>query len=327
MVGLIVVTAGARAQVPQTPGSFANAVISAQQLAATLESTLRFLSGAAEALGGNRARIDLTAVEASNTDDETQQQLELAARTNELQAERIAREHFERRFGIAAIAALAAISLLFMFLFFSLRRLYRALSTRNRELETHRRALANANDMLELQTKALYQAATTDALTGVDNRTHALEQLDLLCAECNLDGRELTVLMIDFDHFKQINDRYGHATGDRILIEGVRAMRGVLAQDCIFGRFGGEEFIVAFSGRDAQASHAIAESLRCCACETILALFPKQVSGATISIGIATLSSLPRPAQAKDIVEVADRAMYAAKSAGRNRVMHLHDAA
>ena len=277
-----------------------------------------------EELLGVRSTRQLAAVEVRKAREQAEQQLELAARTNELQTERLQHAHLERTYSIAAIVGLAAISLLFMFLFFGLRRLYRALAARNREIDTQRAALSEANRLLERQATALYQAAISDPLTGVYNRAHLLGQLKLMLAGCEVDERDMALLMIDFDNFKQINDQHGHLTGDRVLVETLRAIRGQLGPESLVGRFGGEEFIVAFTDRDMDASRQIAERLRRSVATAMATLMPELKSMTTISIGVALLSQLSSPRKLETLIDAADRAVYAAKAAGRNQVKGMH---
>jgi diguanylate cyclase (GGDEF)-like protein len=273
-----------------------------------------------EELLGVRSTRQLAAIEVRKAREQTQQQLDLAARTNELQAERLDLGRRERMYDIAAIVGLTVVLAVFVFLFFSLRKLYRSLAARNREIESQRAALSVANERLEGQAEALFHAAITDPLTEVSNRAYLFDRLGVMLAECNDMQREMSVLMIDFDNFKQINDRHGHLAGDRILVETVRTIRSQLAPGSLIGRFGGEEFIVAFADRDARESRQIAERLR----ETVVSVMNELMPGLrptpTISIGIALLSQMPPISKVDALIDAADRAVYAAKLGGRNQV-------
>ena len=144
-------------------------------------------------------------------------------------------------------------------------------------------------------------------------------------AACLASGRELAVLVIDFDHFKQINDVLGHLFGDRALIAGVAAMRSCLEPDDVLGRFGGEEFVVALEGRSAEAARALAERLRE-QVKSTLAGFGLRETGVTVSTAWHARAT-SRPGCRCPARHAADRAMYAAKAAGRNRVERFADAA
>jgi diguanylate cyclase (GGDEF)-like protein len=148
-----------------------------------------------------------------------------------------------------------------------------------------------------------------------------MRQLDARIADCARNGGELAALLIDFDHFKRINDAHGHLYGDRVLIAGVQALRQWLEPGDLLGRYGGEEFIVAVSGGDATHAMRVAERLRERVAEAMTGFLPEANGTVTISIGIALLSRLSRPARLESLIEAADKAVYAAKSAGRNRVV------
>src|SRR5207344_2635348 len=122
---------------------------------------------------------------------------------------------------------------------------------------------------------------------------------------------ELALLLIDFDHFKQVNDTQGHIFGDRVLITGVQAMREALRPEDVLGRYGGEEFVVAVRGHDDNEVLAIAERLRTRAADALKSFAPQLDPNATISIGIATLSHLPLPHKVTALIDAADHAVYA----------------
>ena len=125
-------------------------------------------------------------------------------------------------------------------------------------------------------------------------------------------------LMLDIDHFKKINDTYGHAGGDEVLKEFANRLRRGLRGIDLCGRFGGEEFLVAMPDTDAEAANMVADRLR-----RFIADEPFKVAmgslPVTASIGVTTVRA---PADtSKDMLDRADRSLYAAKGAGRNRVM------
>lgn len=268
-----------------------------------------------ELLGMRSSRL-LAAIEIRKVREQSQQRLELAERANELQAERLKLGRQERWYGIAAIVALIAILAVFAALLLRLRRLNADLAARNDQFDRQRVALTHANRLLEEQARSLYRAAITDSLTGVHNRSYLLGELNRLFAQCRKAQRDLTLLLIDFDHFKLVNDRYGHLAGDRLLVAAVQVIREELPADCLFGRFGGEEFVVAFAGRDERASRALAERLRRAVAERMAHADPPP----TISVGAAMLRTMPAADAIDVLIDAADRALYLAKQAGRNRV-------
>ncbi len=273
---------------------------------------------------GTSANRRLSALEGQYARAAAEQKLALVTKDNQLQAARLQQEQLQRRYGLAALGGLSLLLALLAWRFFGTRRLNRALAQRNEEIEAKRVALAEANQRLEHQTEQLFHAAITDSLTGVFNRGQLMRQLDARFNDCVRDGRELALLLIDFDHFKQVNDKQGHLFGDSILVAGVKTLRDWLEPDDLLGRYGGEEFIIAIGGRDAAQVHAAAERLREKVAETLAILAPHLDPRATISIGAALLSQLPAPQKLVGLIDAADQAVYAAKAAGRNRVQLMH---
>ncbi|MEP6939731.1 MAG: diguanylate cyclase [Rudaea sp.] len=273
-----------------------------------------------EDLLGARANRRLSALESQYARAAAEQQLALVTKDNQLQAARLDREQLQRRYALVAIGGLSLLFALLGWRFFGVRRLNRVLEMRNVEIESKRAALSGANLRLQHQAQQLYQAAITDPLTGVFNRGHLMRTLDTLLADCAQDGHDLALLLIDFDHFKQVNDRFGHIFGDRVLIAGVHALREWLEPQHLLGRYGGEEFIVALAGHSQDEVRAIAERLRTRVAESLDAFAPNLDPRVTISIGVASLSQLPLPHRVPPLIEAADQAVYAAKELGRNQV-------
>jgi diguanylate cyclase (GGDEF)-like protein len=199
-------------------------------------------------------------------------------------------------------------------------RFNQALSLRNEEIERQRAALGDANATLQRQAADLYQAATTDSLTGVSNRRYLLEQLDQRMRECESTHRPLALMLVDFDNFKQINDLRGHLFGDQVLVAGARAMRESLDDEDLLGRFGGEEFIAVIRDKDCADILACAERLREHVASKLAWFAPDLSEIATISIGLTFLADFEAPARSAALLDAADRALYIAKKDGRNRV-------
>lgn len=177
-----------------------------------------------------------------------------------------------------------------------------------RKLSAGNRALAHANAQLA-------QLSRRDALTGLANRRHF--QAAMRAGEGRLDG---ALMLIDVDHFKQINDRYGHASGDAVLIEVARRLRQVLREDDLIVRWGGEEFLVRVAPGDGADAEALAARLL-----AVLADAPVSVAGGSIpvsaSIGFATFPLAPAAWSPpwEQALELVDTAMYLAKAHGRHR--------
>jgi diguanylate cyclase (GGDEF)-like protein len=274
-----------------------------------------------EDLLGTRASRRLSALESQYARAASEQKLVLVTKDNQLQTVHLQEDELRRNYGLAAMAGLLAVLALLLWRFIGVHRLNNALSLRNAEIEAKRAALSEANQRLEHQAEQLYHAAITDPLTGVFNRGHLMRQLDALVGDCVHDHRELAVLLIDFDHFKQLNDARGHLFGDRVLVGGVQTLRQWLEPGDLLGRYGGEEFIAAIPGRDLPEVRMRADRLRVRVAETLSTFAPELKSIATISIGVAMLSQLPKPVRLESLIEAADKAVYKAKANGRNQVM------
>ena len=171
-----------------------------------------------------------------------------------------------------------------------------------------------------LRTKAvrdgLVEKAARDGLTGLLNRRELELRADSAVALALRHGRSLACLMIDVDHFKQINDRYGHAAGDAVLREAARRLASVCRASDVVARYGGEEFVLLLPEADRYAAVAVAEKLR-----AALSDRPFDVGETTLtvtaSIGVAAWDEPMMTRQA--LFEAADEALYLAKERGRNR--------
>lgn len=166
--------------------------------------------------------------------------------------------------------------------------------------------------------QALYDAATTDALTGARNRTAFARDARQQVSLCRRNGLDLTVGMCDADHFKQVNDRYGHPGGDFVLQELARVVRGEIRDEDLFARYGGEEFVLALPRIGAVAARECFERIRK-AIEDHEFRYEGRTIAVTVSIGICTRRGGDMRS-VDELVEIADRALYRAKRAGRNRV-------
>jgi len=164
-------------------------------------------------------------------------------------------------------------------------------------------------------TRQLHAAATTDSLTGLANRMHSVQLAEEALAHGHATGRPTTLLLLDLDHFKQINDRLGHPAGDRVLQRLAEVIRASLRSGDIAGRLGGEEFIVLLPHTDAQAAQAIGERLR-----ARMAASCADLGGVTCSIGLATTADAGHRIRLDALYARADTALYRAKQAGRNRI-------
>ena len=166
--------------------------------------------------------------------------------------------------------------------------------------------------------KDLENLATTDGLTRLYNRRTFLQRAESEFERSRRYQRPLSVLMLDVDHFKNVNDSYGHETGDRVLRVLADACRKSLRQQDVVGRYGGEEFVAFLPETSSEIAQEVAERLR----ESVAALgvaSPSGVVKVTVSIGVATAGR--STAAVAQLINAADQAMYEAKQQGRNRVV------
>ena len=173
-----------------------------------------------------------------------------------------------------------------------------------------RERLADANARLE-------RLARTDSLTGLFNRRYVTEQLQLICASARRHHFPVAVLMVDIDHFKNLNDTFGHAAGDEAIRHVADRLAASLRTEDLAGRWGGEEFVLVLPHTAHDEAMAVAERLRAEVAGTPLPLGSGgDIVALSVSIGVAE-----RPGDLPDtLVHKADLALYAAKRAGRNRV-------
>ena len=161
--------------------------------------------------------------------------------------------------------------------------------------------------------------AMTDSLTGLHNRRYALLKLAEL-AEPGPVSQGFAVLLVDIDHFKSVNDRFGHAAGDAVLVEVARRLGGALRPDDLLARIGGEEFLIALPGLGLMGARALAERVCAHVHASPIPLPGSDSVTVTVSIGLAFGASGADAARIDSVIDCADRALLAAKSQGRNRV-------
>jgi diguanylate cyclase (GGDEF)-like protein len=167
---------------------------------------------------------------------------------------------------------------------------------------------------------ALMRLATTDALTGLPNRRYFLEAADLEIERVNRFGAAASLVMIDLDHFKTVNDTYGHAVGDEALRCLTKIFKKQLRQMDVFARIGGEEFVIMLPGTNETGGVIVAEKLRLALSETPVKSGQNQFH-TTACFGVAEVRAGDKGAD--DCLSRADAALYAAKRNGRNRVVRF----
>ncbi len=193
------------------------------------------------------------------------------------------------------------------------------------------RLTANFNDMsnvlktimdeLTLANARLNILSTTDHLTEIRNRRFLMDHLQEEIKRSTRTGEPLSVIMLDIDHFKSFNDRYGHKGGDAALREVARRIVTAVRETDMVGRFGGEEFLMILPDTDKAGAIAVAEKVRVEISSRPLELEGENATGLTVSLGVGTL---PEDADTVDrLVDSADRQLYRAKNFGRNQVGNL----
>lgn len=196
-----------------------------------------------------------------------------------------------------------------------LRRVQFATLLEEREVNDRLQSEIAARQHLE---RRLTRLASTDELTGVNNRRRVTELADQVLRLARREGSPVAVCMVDLDHFKAINDRYGHAAGDSVLVAVAERLRAVLRESDILGRFGGEEFVVVLPRTDQAMAEETAERLRCAVAGMGGAEFGLALR-VTATVGVAEV----RPGEwtIEQALNRADDALYEGKRRGRDCVV------
>jgi diguanylate cyclase (GGDEF)-like protein len=165
----------------------------------------------------------------------------------------------------------------------------------------------------------------TDALTGVYNRRYMDRRLVEEIARARRQAYRISCLYIDVDHFKQVNDTYGHQSGDDVLREVAARVKAELRMSDALGRFGGEEFVALLIDADLDAASLVANRIRASVADQPFVVGEGELLSVSVSIGVATLIDFERDhaieGVAQQLVAQADQALYEAKQSGRNRVV------
>lgn len=165
----------------------------------------------------------------------------------------------------------------------------------------------------------LYHQAQTDSLTGIANRRHFFEQVEVELDIAYKQKRPYSIMMFDLDHFKQVNDKFGHQAGDQCLIEVINRVNNTIRDNDFVARIGGEEFVIAMPETTLNEANNIAERIKISISEAPILLHDgAQSITCTASFGIANLTSDAN--NVKSLLINADKALYQAKMNGRNRV-------
>jgi diguanylate cyclase (GGDEF)-like protein len=168
--------------------------------------------------------------------------------------------------------------------------------------------------------KGMYDAAFRDALTGAYNRKHLEERLEAELAFALRHSTDLSVLMLDVDHFKRVNDTHGHLAGDAILKTTAQVLQRQLRAEDLLARYGGEEFVVVARGITVPHTLVLGERLRSGIASAVTDFAGTELK-VTISVGFATLRDCGEKRDKASLVAAADGRLYRAKEGGRNRVV------
>lgn len=185
------------------------------------------------------------------------------------------------------------------------------------EIDALRNELAGLLNRLNDQNIALEHLATTDSLTGLPNRRFLSERLDQEIYRAQRYGIPLSLILFDIDHFKRINDGWGHAAGDQVLREIAQETQHLLRRTDLVGRYGGEEFVVLLPETELAEAMSLARRLNWQISQKVITFMRGSPLVVTVSAGVAALAP---DENGEKLIQRADQALYRAKEGGRNRV-------
>jgi len=187
------------------------------------------------------------------------------------------------------------------------------------QYKTAKETAENLASELQKANRKLHKLATTDGLTGLLNHRAFQEILEKRISESNRHQRWLSLMLLDIDNFKLVNDRYGHPVGDAVLKIISRTIPDILRKEDILARYGGEEYSIILPETDTKGAVTLAERIRRCVEDLVIKIDNLSFS-ITISIGIGTKNFNRCDCNNSELITIADKALYAAKHAGRNNV-------
>ena len=193
-----------------------------------------------------------------------------------------------------------------------------AIEEQNVQLQSMVQKLEQSRAEVHEQNKELSYLATRDALTGCLNRRSFSEQFEVLFKAAREDGSELSCIMVDLDHFKLVNDNFGHATGDEVIKLLAEVLKASTRKDDLVGRYGGEEFCLVLPGAPLDVAIKLAERIRLRVKDESSKRY-ENGPRVTASLGVASIHDNPEDPGALN--NLADEALYGAKQTGRNRVV------
>ncbi len=188
---------------------------------------------------------------------------------------------------------------------------------RTKQIEKHVLELERRNAIITKQTKQLEEMARTDPLTKLPNRRDFLEKADVENARADRSGKPISIIMSDIDHFKLVNDTYGHDCGDYVLKTIAETIRNTMRKQDVYARWGGEEFIALLPETNLEGARTLAEKLRKKIQETTI-VYEDYTFNITMTFGVGVRAP---GANIEDAIKRADEALYVGKEGGRNRVV------
>ena len=187
-------------------------------------------------------------------------------------------------------------------------------------VEERTKELKDVLDELSVANARLESLNNTDALTGVNNRAFFESHFDYVWNNTARANEHISIMMIDVDHFKSINDTYGHLIGDEVLVAVAQTIQKSLSRNTDqMARYGGEEFVVVLPSTRSDGAGIVAERIRAAVAEVNTSMFGL-MDNVTVSIGVTTVSPTYSDLSPRELINQADRALYHAKHTGRNRV-------
>ena len=255
--------------------------------------------------------------------DAKQREIELLRRENELNNLELNRQKTLRRGGYALLGFMILSGILLFTRYRESKNTNRKLQQLNDQIQVQSDDLKEMNEHLQQRThelagknEELYVASITDPLTKVYNRSYLMTFLEREIAKVRRHVFDLSLLMIDVDHFKRINDRFGHLCGDRVLAAVAARMKRIVRVEDVITRYGGEEFAVVLTNTRRDQAYRVAEKIRIAIEEM---RFPEfEEAGVTVSIGVLDQTTC-NPLTIDRLIACADDALYRAKEAGRNQ--------
>jgi len=168
----------------------------------------------------------------------------------------------------------------------------------------------------------MYETSTRDGLTGVYNRRYFSKKIIADLSFAKRRQIPCTLVILDIDHFKKVNDTYGHRTGDQVLITVTKALGNVIRKEDILARYGGEEFVVIAQGTDMKDGESLGERIQLCVAEQRIPALddPTKIIKVTVSVGIATVP-IGASVGSDVLISTADANLFRAKQLGRNQVV------